>query len=94
LTAAQLLALVKQGKHPAALLLLGPESYNKRRIKEALTAGAPEGSLTEHDLAEVTLAQVLDDARALSLFAADRLIWVVNGEAALPRGRRRKRRGG
>jgi DNA polymerase-3 subunit delta len=69
------------------MLLLGPESYDKRRIKAALTADAPEGSLTEHDLTEVTLAQVLDDARALSLFAADRLIWVVNGEAALPRGR-------
>jgi DNA polymerase-3 subunit delta len=87
LTAAQLLALVKQGKRPPALLLLGPESYDKRRIKEALAAGVPEGSLTEHDLTEVTLAEVLDDARSLSLFASDRLIWVLNGEAALPRGR-------
>jgi DNA polymerase III subunit delta len=87
LTPAQLLALVKQGKRPPALLLLGPEAYDKRRIKEALTASVPEGSLSEHDLAEVTLAEVLDDARALSLFATDRLIWVFNGEAALPRGR-------
>jgi DNA polymerase-3 subunit delta len=87
LTAAQLLVLVEQGKRPPALLLLGPEAYDKRRIKEALSAGVPEGSLTEHDLNEVTLAEVLDDARALSLFASDRLIWVVNGEAALPRGR-------
>jgi len=30
---------------------------------------------------------VLDDARGLSLFAAERLIWVLNAEAALPRGR-------
>ncbi len=87
MTAAQLLALVKQGKRPPALLLLGPESYDKRRIKEALAAVLPEGSLTEHDLTEVTLAEVLDDARSLSLFASDRLIWVLNGEAALPRGR-------
>ena len=87
MTAAQLLALVKQGKRPPALLLLGPETYDRRRIKQALTAGVPEGSLTEHDLTELTLAEVLDDARALSLFATDRLIWVVNGEAALPRGR-------
>jgi len=87
LTPAQLLALVKQGKRPPALLLLGPEAYDRRRIKEVLTAGVPEGSLAEHDLTEVTLAEVLDDARALSLFATDRLIWVVNGEAALPRGR-------
>ena len=87
MTAAQLLVLVEQGKRPPALLLLGPEAYDKRRIKEALSAGVPEGSLTEHDLTEVTLAEVLDDARALSLFSSDRLIWVVNGEAALPRGR-------
>jgi DNA polymerase-3 subunit delta len=88
LTPAQLLALVKQGKRPPALLLLGPESYDRRRIKEVLTASVPEGSVSEHDFSEVTLAEVLDDARALSLFASNRLIWVVNGEAALPRGRR------
>jgi DNA polymerase III subunit delta len=87
LTPAQLLALVKQGKRPPALLLLGPEAYDRRRIKETLRASVPEESLTEHDLIEVSLAEVLDDARALSLFATDRLIWVVNGEAALPRGR-------
>ena len=87
MTPAQLLGLVKQGKRPPTLLLLGPEAYDKRRIKEALMAGVPEGSLSEHDLAELTLAEVLDDARALSLFATDRLIWVLNGEAALPRGR-------
>jgi DNA polymerase-3 subunit delta len=29
----------------------------------------------------------LDDARSLSLFAADRLIWVANAEAAMPKGR-------
>ena len=87
MTPAQLLALVKQGKRPPALLLLGPEAYDRRRVKEALTASVPEGSLTQHDLTEVTLAEVLDDARALSLFATDRLIWVVNGEAALPRTR-------
>src|SRR5262249_34061516 len=28
-----------------------------------------------------------DDARSLSLFAAERLIWIVNAEAVLPRGR-------
>jgi DNA polymerase III subunit delta len=87
LTPAQLLALVKQGKRPPALLLLGPEAYDRRRLKEALTGSVPEGSLTQHDLTEVTLAEVLDDARALSLFASERLIWVLNGEAALPRTR-------
>jgi DNA polymerase-3 subunit delta len=41
--------------------------------------------VAQHDLAEVSLAAIVDDARALSLFAAERLIWVVNAEAALPR---------
>jgi len=40
-----------------------------------------------HDLSESTVAEILDDARALSLFASERLIWVVNAELALPRGR-------
>lgn len=47
----------------------------------------PEGAVGEHDLSEITLAEVLDDARSLSLFAAERLLWVCNSEAALPRGR-------
>src|SRR5690348_7557772 len=87
MTAAQLLARVKKNDLPAAVLLLGPEAHQRRRLKEALTAAFPEGAISEHDLGETALAAVLDDARALSLFAADRLIWIVNAEAALPRGR-------
>ncbi len=87
MTAAQLLARVKKKDLPAAVLLLGPEAHQRRRLKEALTAAFPEGAISEHDLSETALAAVLDDARALSLFAADRLIWIVNAEAALPRGR-------
>src|SRR5262249_46289587 len=56
-------------------------------VKEALLAAFPEGAVTQHDLAEIALAEVLDDARALSLFASERLIWVLNAEAALPRAR-------
>jgi DNA polymerase-3 subunit delta len=85
LTASQLLARVKKRDFPAAVLLLGPEAYERRRIKEGLTAAFAEGAVAQLDLAEVTLAAILDDARALSLFASDRLIWVVNAEAALPR---------
>lgn len=69
------------------MLLLGTEAYERMRLKSAFLATMPKGSVTYHDLAELTLAEVLDDARALSLFASERLIWVVNGEAALPRGR-------
>lgn len=87
MTAGQFLARVQKSAPPPAVLLLGPEAYERRRLKQALTAAVPEGAMTEHDLSEVTLAEVLDDARALSLFTAERLIWVVNAEAALPKGR-------
>src|SRR5690348_9856653 len=87
MTAAQLVARVKKSDFPAAVLLLGPEAYHRRRLKETLTAAFPEGAIAEHDLNETALTAVLDDARALSLFAAERLIWVLNAEAALPRGR-------
>jgi DNA polymerase-3 subunit delta len=87
MTAGQLLVRLKKQGLPPALLLLGPEAYTRRRLKEVLTAGAAEGAIAEHDLSEVTMAEVLDDARALSLFTAERLIWVMNAEAALPRGR-------
>jgi len=59
-----------------------------RRIRQTLSAGFSADSLAEHDLAATRLAEILDDARALSLFTAERLIWVVNGEAALPAGGR------
>ena len=78
---------IKRNDLPPAILLLGPEAYERRRLKEALFATVPENAVAQHDLTEVTLAEILDDARALSLFASERLIWVVNAEAALPRGR-------
>jgi len=86
-TAPQLIARVKKTAPPPAVLLLGPEAYDRRRLKEALMAAFPEGSLTQHDLSELTLAEVLDDARALSLFASERLVWIVNAESVLPKGR-------
>jgi len=87
MTPAQTLARIEKGTVPPALLLLGQEAYERRRIKDALLAKFPENALTQHDLAETTLAEAVDDARSLSLFATDRLIWVVNAEASLPRGR-------
>jgi DNA polymerase-3 subunit delta len=86
-TPAQFLARIKKNAAPAAALLLGPEAYERRRIKEALSALYPADAVTRHDLSEVVLAEVVDDARSLSLFAAERLIWVCNAEAVLPRGR-------
>lgn len=87
MTVPQFLARLKKSGLPAVALLIGPEAYQRRQIKQALTAPFPPEAVTTHDLAEVSLAGVLDDARALSLFAAERLIWVINAEAALPRGR-------
>jgi DNA polymerase-3 subunit delta len=87
MTPDQLLARLEKQTLPPAVLLLGPEAYERRRVKEALSAGFPQGAMAEHDLSEVSLTEILDDARALSLFASERLIWVVNAEVALPRGR-------
>jgi len=87
MTPDQLLARLEKQNLPPAVLLLGPEAYERRRLKEALSRGVPEGAMAEHDLNEQSLSEVLDDARSLSLFASERLIWLLNAEAALPRGR-------
>ncbi len=87
MTPSQLLSRVKRNELPPAVLLLGTEGYERRRLKNALFATVPENAIAQHDLSELTLAEILDDARSLSLFASDRLIWIVNAEAALPRGR-------
>ena len=87
MTSNQLLARLQKQDLPPAVLLLGPEAFERRRLKQALSASVPEGAMAEHDLSEVALAEVLDDARALSLFASERLIWVVNAEVAVPKAR-------
>jgi DNA polymerase-3 subunit delta len=86
-TAAQLLARIKKQTIPPAILLLGPEAYERRRLREALAATVGPEGVTDHDLASDTLAEVVDDARSLSLFASERLIWVANAEDAMPRGK-------
>ena len=92
MTPGQLMSRIKKRDLAPAYLFLGPEAYQRRRLKDALVnavlgeSGAENG-LTQHDLSEVELAEVVDDARSLSLFASERLIWVTNAEAALPRGK-------
>ncbi|MBS1859941.1 MAG: DNA polymerase III subunit delta [Acidobacteria bacterium] len=86
MTPAQFHARLKKGAPPATLLL-GPEAYERRRIKEAMLAAVPAEAVVQHDLSEIGLAEAIDDARALSLFASERLIWITNAELALPRGR-------
>jgi len=85
MTPRQFLARVKNRNVPAAILLLGPEAYERRRIKDALLGTVPGDAVTRHDLAEAGLRAILDDARSLSLFATERLIWIANAEVALPR---------
>src|SRR5580658_7040448 len=80
MTPAQFLARVKRNEVPPVCLFLGQESYNRKRSREALS-GEPE----HYDLAETSLAAIVDDARALSLFATERLIFVIGAEAAMPR---------
>ena len=87
MTTAQILTRASKRTLPPLVLLLGTEAYQRRQIKEALTGAFSGDAVTQHDLSERSLAEVLDDARALSLFTTDRLIWVVNAEAVLPRGR-------
>lgn len=87
MTPAQILSRIAKAAAPPAVLLLGPEAWQRRRIREALFATVPEDAVTRHDLSQMTLAEILDDARSLSLFAAERVIWVSNAESALPKGR-------
>jgi DNA polymerase III subunit delta len=87
MTPAQFQARVKKGTVPPATLLLGPEAYERRRIKDALLRTVPADAVSQHDLGDLTLSEIVDDARSLSLFASERVIWVVNAELALPRGR-------
>jgi DNA polymerase III subunit delta len=98
MTPAHLLARLKRREIAPAYLLLGPEAYERRRIHEALVAAVvgdsgAENGVTRHDLSDRSLAEVVDDARSLSLFASERVLFVANAEAALPRTARSEEEG-
>ena len=83
---------IRKSAPAPAYLFLGPEVYQLAACRQALVERmlAPEdreNGLSRHDLEETTLAAILDDARSLSLFAPNRVIWVSGAESALPRGR-------
>ena len=83
---------LKTGEPAPVYLFLGHEPYRRmvcRRqlVKRTLSEEELENGLTRHDLDEITLAEVIDDARALSLFAPNRLIWAASAEAAVPRAK-------
>lgn len=81
---AQFLGRIKRGEIPPVVLFLGQEGYNRKRCREALTAASPVPAET-FDAAQTALAAIIDDARAMSLFASERLMFVTNAEAAMPR---------
>ncbi|MCU1326824.1 MAG: polymerase delta subunit [Bryobacterales bacterium] len=86
MTPAQFLGRVKRGEIPPVCLFLGQEGYNRTRCRQALIAASPS-PIERFDAAETNFAAILDDARAMSLFSAERLMFVGNAEAAMPRGR-------
>ncbi|HVV46810.1 MAG TPA: hypothetical protein VHC72_16470, partial [Bryobacteraceae bacterium] len=84
MTPAQFLARAKKKDIPPVILFLGQEGYNRRRCRDAVVAALgiePE----QIDMAESSLAAVVDDARAMSLFASERLIFARAAETAMPR---------
>jgi DNA polymerase-3 subunit delta len=88
----QYLQRIRKGPPAPVSLFLGPELYQLGICRRALVEKilAPEerdNGLSRHDLETSTLAAILDDARSMSLFAPQRVIWVSGAEAALPRGR-------
>lgn len=91
MTPAQFHARLKRNEIAPAYLFLGSEAYERLRAREALLSAVlgddRESGLARHDLAETPLAEVIDDARALSLFASRRVIVATNAEAVLPRGK-------
>jgi DNA polymerase-3 subunit delta len=88
----QLIRSLERQSPAPIYLFLGPEGWYRKVCRQAIVAKALgpdsiEEGVTSLDLDSHTLAEIIDDARAMSLFASERVIWVSNAEAALPRGR-------
>jgi DNA polymerase-3 subunit delta len=90
MTPDQFLARIGKQALAGAYLFLGQEGYQRRICKNALLERALPGEaraegLTQTDLEDRTIADLIDDARSLSLFAKERVIWVGSAELALPK---------
>src|SRR5580658_3974070 len=83
MTPAQFIARAKRNEIPPVCLFLGQESYNRRRCRQALVSPGVEPE--QYDASETSLAAIIDDARAMSLFATERLIFVIGAETTMPR---------
>jgi len=91
MTPEQFLKQVGRGLAPV-YLFIGPESFQRGQcrtalIEAALSADEREQGFEHHDLAELSLAEAIDGARSMSLFASRRVIWVSGAECAMPKGR-------
>ena len=90
MTPEQFLPRIEKQSPAPVYLFLGREGYHRRICKQSLVKrvlgadGSGDG-LTQIDLEDTTLSAVLDDAKSLSLFSSDRVIWVGSAESALPR---------
>ncbi|MEO5923968.1 MAG: DNA polymerase III subunit delta [Bryobacteraceae bacterium] len=92
MTPDQFLAKLKKDGPEPVYLFLGPEAFERERCRRALFAAAlpeeaREDGFTRHGLDQIPLAAAIDDARSMSLFAQQRLIWLASAEAAVPRTR-------
>ncbi len=90
MTPEQFIAKIAKQPPAAAYLFLGQEGYQRKLCRDALVdrmlpREARIEGFTHIDLDQVSLSAVLDDARSLSLFATERVIWIASAELALPK---------
>jgi DNA polymerase-3 subunit delta len=90
LSAADFEKSVGAGEFAPGYLLAGNELYFRDRFRALLLerfAGGQREDVVEHDLGETPLAEALDDAASLGLFASRRLLWLRHAEVLLPKRR-------
>jgi DNA polymerase III subunit delta len=85
LTPDQFLQRTAKNAPAPVYLFIGPDGYQRAACRKALSERLPQ--VDRFDLDETNLTAVLDDARSLSLFSTERVIWVSGAEAALPKTR-------
>ena len=90
MTPEQFLARIAKQPPAPAYLFLGQEGYGRRICRAALIdrvlpSDSRADGLSQIDLESCTLTEALDDARSLSLFSSERVLWISSAELALPR---------
>ena len=85
-----ILGLRKGGRPAPGYLFLGAEPFYRGRCREAVREAAlgptpDETAVEEVDLGERSLAELIEEARTMSLFAGERMVIARNAEQALPR---------